>query len=136
MRDFPSSLVYAYWILFGIAIVALIASAGLFLMLSAVLVLPVLLVHLTIGFRLALLKRKVVLVLCSAINMLLFALVRPDGVHVINQSGLTELLDIIGVHFRIHSEYEGLFALLALILFVIQVVLELVLLYSTRRARS
>lgn len=135
MRDFPSSLVYAYWILFGIAIVALIASAGLFLMLSAVLVLPVLLVHLTIGFRLALLKRKVVLVLCSAINMLLFALVRPDGVHVINQNGLTELLDLVGVHFRFRSEHEGLFTFLALILFVIQVVLELVLLYSSRRAR-
>ncbi len=135
MRDFQSSLVYAYWIFFGIAIVALIASVGLFLMLSAVVVLPVLFVHLTVGFRLALLKRKVVLVLCSVINLLLFALVRPDGVHVINQSGLTELLDLVDVHFRFHSEHEGLFTFLALILFVIQVVLELVLLYSSRRAR-
>ena len=136
MRDFPTSLVYAYWILFGITIIALIASTGLFLILSAIVVLPVLMFHVAVGIRLKHLTSRVSLVVCSAINMLLFALVRPDGVHVINQSGLTELLDIIGIRFKYHGEHEELFLLLTLILFIAQAVLELVLFKSSRRARS
>jgi len=130
-----SAVVYIYWILFVIAVIALMSSIGLFLFVSALVLIPVLLLHLAVGIRLSFLHRRAILVFFSSLNLVSFALIRPDGVHAIDKNGLTELLDMIDVNLNFQEEVYHQFLIVSIVLLVIQLGLEVFLLYSSRPTR-
>ena len=93
-----------FWIACAMSIFILGNSFGLFLLVSAIFIIPLIIIHFLAGTKSKNTVNK--LLVLSATNLLLFSLVRCDGVHETSDSGLSALLDIVNINFGFSSEYE------------------------------
>jgi hypothetical protein len=114
-----------YWTAFGLSIIILPLNIGLGLIGLGIVILPILILHLAIGLGLDRIENHKTSIILSALNLLLFALIRPDGVHAITDSGLSSLLDIFGVHAGYNHKYEDYFFVASLFLLFVQVIMDM-----------
>lgn len=114
-----------YWITFLLSIVVLPLNIGLVLVVFGGIILPILILHLIIGIQLHKLEKHKRTVLLSAINLLAFTLIRPDGVHVFNANGISSVLKIFGIRAGYSYEYEDYCVLISIILIIVQIFLEI-----------
>lgn len=114
-----------YWVLFLLSVVVLFLNFGLGLMTVGLVILPVLILHAGIGFSLGRLNANKGLVAWSMLNLLVFALIRPDGVHAFNETGLGALLSLFGMHGGYSHRNEDLFFFASLALLLIQLIVDL-----------
>ncbi len=128
-----NNIYYTFWISLFISIVIIFLNAGLFLFLSAILILPVLILHILVGKRIEKLRAYNWLIIFSILNLLLFALVRPDGVHTITDIGWTALLETLGFHTSFQKEFENYYFSAALITIILQVIIDFYLLFLSRK---
>ena len=110
---------------FALAVVVLPLNFGLGLIAFGLVILPVLVLHLAIGLALGHIKKHKILVIFSAINLLVFALIRPDGVHAFTDNGLSALLEIFDVHAGYDRRYENTFFVGSATLLLVQVIIDL-----------
>lgn len=122
-----------FWLTFGLSIVILPLNIGLGLMVLGLVILPVLILHLNVGLSLNKIQNHKGAIVCSAINLLVFALVRPDGVHAFTESGLSSLLSIIGINAGYNYKHENYFFYSSLVLLLVQVIIDLRLRKFARR---
>jgi hypothetical protein len=122
-----------FWGTFGLVIIVLPLNFGLGLIALGLLILPILILHFTIGLSLNKIQNHKGAIIFSAINLLLFALLRPDGVHALTESGLSSLLSIFGINAGYSYKHENYFFYSSLILLLIQVVMDLRLRKLARR---
>jgi len=126
----------AYWVIFALSVVVLFSQAGLVLVALAPFILAVLIMQVSNGIGLRYVEDRKALVLFSAFNLLAFALIRPDGVHTLNENGLSKVLDIFDVHINYSASYENYFVIGSLTLLVSQIIVDVWLWRSIRRSRS
>ncbi len=84
--------------------------------------------HLIIGKKLKQLKKYKWLIIISSLNLLLFALIRTDGVHVTSNIGFSVLSELLGFSGSFNRDYEYLYFYISLISLSIQLIIELILL--------
>jgi len=111
-----------FWLTFALSIFVLINSFGLFLLVSAILIIPLAAIHMLAGIRSKNNVNK--LLLLSATNFLLFSLVRCDGVHVTDHSGFSALLKRVHIHVGFNSAHENIYLLATLLFFILQIILD------------
>jgi hypothetical protein len=114
-----------YWVTFVLSLIILPLNFGLGLVAIGVVILPILVLHLSIGLGLSKIKNHNTLIVISAINLLTFVLIRPDGVHAFTDSGLSAILEMFGIYARYNYKNEDYFFIASLILLLIQVILDL-----------
>jgi len=111
-----------FWIACAMSIFILGNSFGLFLLVSAIFIIPLIIIHFLAGIKSKNTVNK--LLVLSATNLLLFSLVRCDGVHNTSDSGLSALLDIVNINFGFSSEYEKIHHFLSFVFFIFQAILD------------
>jgi hypothetical protein len=116
---------YYYWVTFGLSIVALLANVGIGLIALGIALVPTVILHVQNGLHLKRFGNHKKLILLSSTNLLIFALVRPDGVHSLDENGLSAVLDLFGVHSGYDSAYENHLTITALLLLALQLFLDL-----------
>ncbi len=114
-----------YLVTFIFSVLILFLNAGLGIFVFGIFILPVLVLHFVNGLRSESLNENRRTVIFSIINLLAFALIRPDGVHVTNGNGLSSLLEILGFSGGYNSYYESYYYFAALLLLIIQFILEI-----------
>ena len=114
-----------YWTTFALSVIILPLNIGLGLFATGIFILPVLILHVMIGFGLDVLKDHPRLIVLSPINLLVFVLIRPDGVHTLTDSGMSAVLRIFGIHAGYSYKYEDYFFFGSLILLGIQLIIDL-----------
>jgi hypothetical protein len=114
-----------YWATLALSVCILLLNVGLVLIGLGLLVLPILVLHVGNGIGLDRVKERNILPLVSTINLLAFALVRPEGVHAITENGLSAFLDVFGINSGFNRTYEGYYSAAAIALLVIQLIIEL-----------
>ncbi len=119
---------FFYWTSFALSVIIIPLNFGLGLIVMGIVILPALILHLTIGLSLNRIKNHNTLIIVSAVNLLTFALIRPDGVHALTDNGLSSLLGIFGIYAGYNYEYENYFSIASLILLILQVIVDLILL--------
>jgi hypothetical protein len=125
-----------FWVTFLISLLALFLNGGLGLLVFGIVILAALIFHVVIGLKWKYSKNNNYLITLSATNLLLFALVRIDGVHTLTDSGLSALLDLIGLRGGYSRRYEELFMWSSLLLFISQIVIDIALYRKSKQARS
>ncbi len=113
-----------YWTTFGLSVIILPLNIGLGLIALGLVILPILILHLTIGVGLNKIPNHKTSIILSASNLLIFALIRPDGVHAFTDNGLSSLLDIFGIYAGYDRKYENGFFVASLILLLVQVIMD------------
>jgi hypothetical protein len=114
-----------YWTTFGLSVLILPLNFGLGLFAIGLVILPILVLHLTIGLRLNRIKIRTVSIILSGINLLLFSLIRPDGVHTFTDNGLSSFLDIFGIQAGYNHNYEDHFFIGSLMLLLFQAIMDI-----------
>ena len=114
-----------YWTTFGLSLVILPLNIGLGIVVIGLVILPVLILHFIIGLNLSKIEHHISLIILSGINLLIFALIRPDGVHTFTDNGLSSALDIFGINAGYNREYENYFFVGSLILLIAQLIMEI-----------
>jgi len=114
-----------YWTTFGLSLIILPLNFGLGLVAIGLVILPLLILHLAVGLGVNRLKNHIVSIILSAVNLLLFAFIRPDGVHAITDNGLSSALDIFGINAGYNRNYENHFFIGSLILLLIQAIMDI-----------
>jgi hypothetical protein len=111
----------------------LLLNVGIGLIALGLVILPILMLHFIIGLSLTKLQNHKPTVILSAINLLTFALLRPDGVHSLSDNGLSSFLDLVGISAGYNRDYEDYFVYSSLLLLLVQVILDLRLRKLSRR---
>ncbi len=114
-----------YWITFCLSMAALLLNLGLGLFAFGIVIIPLLILHVSNGLQLNKLTNHKVAVILSAINLLAFALLRPDGAHTFTDTGLSALLDVLGIDAGFNRRNENFYFGTSIALFFIQVVIDL-----------
>lgn len=114
-----------HWATFCAAVIILPLNFGLGLIAMGLFTLPVLILHFIVALSLNRLHDRKALVILSGLNLFIFALVRPDGVHSFTDNGLSALLGIFGIHGGYSYKYENYFFYTSLVLLVLQVIIDL-----------
>lgn len=127
-----SKLMIFFWVTFIASIVILILSFGLILYVGGLLFLGMFFLHSYVGINLNKMEAKEHFVLISAINILIFSLIRIDGAHVISHNGLSSLLDLVDINWGYNSAYKNLFLGFSIILLIFQLLLDLALINSIK----
>ncbi|MFD2513345.1 hypothetical protein ACFSRY_05660 [Pontibacter locisalis] len=125
-----------FWVTFLISLLALFLNGGLGLLVFGIVILAALIFHVIVGLKWKYSINKNYLITLSATNLLLFALVRVDGVHAFTDSGLSALLNLIGLSGGYSRRYEELFMWTSLLLFISQVVIDIALYRKNKQVRS
>jgi hypothetical protein len=128
-----NSIKTVYWVAFGLSIITLFLNIGLGLIALGLVILPILLLHFSIGLRLTKLQNHQPAIILSALNLLTFTLLRPDGVHSLGDNGLSSLLDLVGISAGYNRDYEDYFVYSSLLLLLVQVIVDLRLRKLARR---
>lgn len=116
-----------YWVTFHLSIVILFSNFGIGIIALSIIIIPVFILHLMLGLNLNKIARHQWLIILSACNLLTFTLIRPDGVHTTNGSGLSVFLNFFGIDAGFNSNYETHFLFGSLLLLAVQLAIELVL---------
>src|SRR5688572_339193 len=114
-----------YWTTFGLSIIVLPLNFGLGLVVFGLVILPVIILHDIVGLNLSRIEHHKTLIILSGINLLIFALIRPDGVHTFTDNGLSSVLDIFGITAGYNRVYENYFFVGSLILLLVQLIMEI-----------
>ena len=114
-----------YWTSFGLSVTILLLNFGLGLIAMRLVILPVLILHFAIGLGLDQIVDQKSAVILSAINLLLFALIRPEGVHAFTDNGLSSSLDFLGINAGYSYNYEDYFFIGGLVLLLVQAVMDI-----------
>ena len=115
-----------FWSLLLLSIIILILNVGIALILFGILILVALIIHVIVGYRLR--KFNNPLLIISSINLFLFALVRPDGGHIISANGLSRICELFGGFYGFNSDYLNFYYFATIFLFISQISLDLYLL--------
>ena len=70
------------------------------------------------------------------LNLLLFSLIRPDGVHSFTQTGIESLFDFFGIYIQLNQEFENYYFNLSLVLIAIQIALEIILIRKLNKSNK
>jgi hypothetical protein len=116
-----------YWITFLVSIFILILNTGLWLIVSGLIILPVIILHIIVGLRLNMFETYEKPMLISSTFLLIFALIRPDGVHSFNNSGLSSFLRLFGLSWGYSNRFEDYFFVSSIILLLLQLLIEITL---------
>jgi|SRR5688572_28144431 len=116
---------YFYWTALGFSVILLVLNFGIGLIAMAIFILPLLILHLRNGLSLNNIKGDNTLMIISALNLLAFALIRPDGVHTLSDNGLSAFLSKFGVHAGYDAGMENYYLAASLILLVFQIAIDL-----------
>lgn len=114
-----------YWSTFGLSVIILPLNIGLGLIALGLMILPILILHLAIGIGLSKIQNHKASIILSASNLLIFVLIRPDGVHAFTDNGLSSFLDLFGIYAGYDHKYEGSFFVASLILMLVQVIMDI-----------
>ena len=115
-----------YWASFVLSIIILPLNFGLVLAALAILILPILIIHLKNGIWINQLRNHKLILVVAATNLLVFALIRPDGVHDINGIGFSALLDVFSINGGYNHEYFDLYFYGSLALLAFQLIINLI----------
>ena len=121
-----------YWATFLLSVIIIPHDLGLGLITVGLFILPVLVLHIEIGLSLNRINGCDILIAFSAINLLVFALIRPDGAHAFTDNGLSAALGIVGIDSGYNRSYEDYFFFGSLVLLLVQLVVDL----KLRRVRE
>lgn len=105
-----------YWVTLALSIVILFLNFGIALMLFGLIILPVIVLHTVTGLRLNKIEPQKKSIIVSATTLLIFSLIRPDGVHTLHDTGLSSVLEIFGIFWGYCYNFENYFVLLSLII--------------------
>ena len=94
-------------------------------MVLGIIILPVIVLHIIIGLGIDKIKTHKTLIFLSATTLLLFSLIRPDGVHTLNDTGLSSILDKFGIIWGDCYNYENHFVFASLTILLFQVIIEI-----------
>jgi len=125
-----------YWVAFGLSVVILPQNFGLGLIALGIPIILILILHIGIGLNMDRLQNYQLSLVVSAVNLLLFVLIRPDGAHAFNETGLSASLEMMGIHLRISPKYEDLLFLISMVLLILQTVFDIRLLRISRKLRT
>ena len=114
-----------YWATFGLSIVILPLNFGLGLVAIGLVIIPILFLHLTIGLKLSKIENHKISIVLSGVNLLIFALIRPEGVHAFTDSGLSSIFGIFGIRTGFSHEYEDYFFIGSLMLLLVQAIMDI-----------
>ena len=114
-----------YWITFILSAFILQLNVGLGLVALAIVIIPIIAFHIIVGLSLHLLEKHRILILFSITNLLLFALIRADGVHVISDNGLSSLLYLFGINGGYSEAHEMEFFIATVVLALVQLGVEI-----------
>ena len=114
-----------YWTTFGLSVIILPLNFGLELITVGLVILPILILHLSVGVRLNKIENYKISIILSGANLLIFALIRPDGVHAFTDTGLSSILEIFGIYAGYDHEYEDYFFVGSLILLLFQGIMDI-----------
>lgn len=114
-----------FWTTFGISVVIMLLNFGLGLIALGIVILPILILHLQNGLRLDKLQNHRTGIILSASNLLIFALIRPDGVHAFTNSGLSSILDLLGLNLGYKYKIGDYLFFPSLILLLLQVIIDI-----------
>ncbi len=113
-----------YWITFSISILILPQNFGLGLIALGLFIIPILLLHLMVGLGASKLENHKIALTLSALNLLLFVLIRPDGAHAFTDTGLTSVLEYFGVYIGNIRKYENELFFGSIFLLVLQLIID------------
>jgi hypothetical protein len=122
-----------FWITYVLAIGILPLNFGLGIMTLGLVILPIMILHFIVGLNLDRVQTHKPAIIFSAMNLLVFALIRPDGAHAFTESGLSSALGIFGINAGYNYKYEDYFFYTSLIILLIQVITDLRLRKLARR---
>ncbi len=114
-----------YWITFVLTIFILLMNVGIGLMALGVVIVPLLILHFINGRHFDKIANHRMAMVLSSANFLLFALIRPDGGHTLNDNGLSLLLEIFGMYWGYDRAYEDYYAFGSLALLVVQAIMDI-----------
>ena len=114
-----------YWSCFALTIIILALNVGLVLFGLGLLILPVFVLHADNGQKIRNLRGYDGLIIFSSLNLLLFALMKPDGTHTISENGLSRVLGFFGVNAGFYDNYKNWYFIACFFLLVFQFIAEL-----------
>ncbi|MGH1387279.1 hypothetical protein [Kordia sp.] len=114
----------AYWIFFCISIAIMLLNIGLFFAVSLIILIPIVVLHASVGLKIQSLKKYTWLVVISFLNLLLLALIRPDGTHTTTNIGWSVLLDLLGYDGSFNRDFESYYFYGAIGLMLVQVLID------------
>ncbi|NMM47745.1 hypothetical protein [Marinigracilibium pacificum] len=123
-----------YWFLFLISVLILLVNFGIGLMAMSIIIIPVLGLHIYNGINLDKIKDYKIAVLASSVNFLLFVLIRPDGVHSLNENGLSSFLSLFHINFGYNKNLENFSFFTSIILLFTQLFIEIKLRRMVKRS--
>lgn len=112
-----------YWGALTISILIIFNNFGLYLYITGFLILGALLFHIIVGTRINQLVNNKFLLTLSSINLMLFSLVRIDGVHATSGSGLSEFLQLLDLNIY-YKGNDSVHLLLTLVTYIIQLSID------------
>lgn len=121
-----------YWTTLSISIFILILNTGLWLIVLGLIILPVIILHIIVGLRLNMFENYEKPMLISSTSLLIFALIRPEGVHSFNDSGLSAFLKLFGLYWGFSSHFENHFFVSSIVLLLLQLIIEITLIRSKK----
>jgi hypothetical protein len=116
-----------YWTTLFISVFILILNTGLWLILLGFIILPIIILHISVGLRINIFEIHKKLMLISSTSLLTFALIRPDGVHSLNDSGLSSFLELFGLSWGYSIHFENHFFVSSIVLLLLQLIIEITL---------
>ena len=125
---------YLFWFFLLATVLTLILNAGLFFAVSLIIIVPLLILHTKIGLKINKLEKYKLLIIISMLNLFLFSLLRPDGVHSFNQIGIESLSDFFGFYVRVNQRFENYYFNISLVLIAIQLILDIILLVKSNKS--
>ena len=116
----------------------MISTLGLVLLALGIVIVPLIISIARIGLNLNDLQNKKTSLWLLSTSLLAFVLIRPEGVHSINENGLSLILSLFGVNAGFNGEYINYYTTLSLVLLLVQIVLvfQLIKLIKTKNERN
>jgi hypothetical protein len=125
-----------FWLFFAITLFILLLNIGLFFVVFGIVLFPILIIHVLVGIRMQFLKNNKWLVVLSFLNLLFFALIRPDGVHETTHIGLSSFLELFGMYGFYNPENEQFYFTATSVILIIQILIDVRLLNRIRKIRE
>ena len=69
------------------------------------------------------------------LNLFLFSLIRPDGVHSFNQIVIESLSDFFGFYVSVNPKFENYYFTISLVLITTQLILDIILLVKSKKSK-
>ena len=122
--------------MFILTFVLLVSNIGIGLIALAIIIVPTAVIHFTIALRLECLRENKFLVVFSALNFFIFALIRPDGIHTFNKIGIETILDVLNISWHYSDRDMTILTFISILLLIIQLIVDVILHRRAKRVMA